>query len=113
MKTIETGELKSRLGKSDDVLLVNTLPAELFEKTRIPNSVNVPLEDSDFVARVEKLAGGKDKPVAVYCASLQCNSSEKAAEKLENAGFTQVLDYAGGFKAWQNEATEVVGCHSR
>ena len=69
-------------------------------------------EVSDFVARVEKEAGGKDKPVIVYCASRQCNSSEKAAEKLENAGFTQILDYAGGFKAWQEETAEIAECHS-
>jgi rhodanese-related sulfurtransferase len=112
MKTIETNELKALLDESDDVLLVNTLAAESFEKTRIPIAVNIPLEDSDFVARVEKQAGGKDKPVVVYCANVQCNSSEKAAEKLTSAGFTQVLDYAGGFKAWREEAAEGVECHS-
>ena len=84
----------------------------VFEKTEIPGAINVPLDDDDFVARVEKQAGGKDKPVVVYCASQQCNSSEKAAEQLENAGFTAITDYAGGFKAWQEEAAEVAECHS-
>jgi rhodanese-related sulfurtransferase len=91
---------------------VNTLAADSFEKTRIPQAVNIPLEESDFVKRVEKQAGGKDKPVVVYCASHQCTSSEKAAEKLENAGFTQIIDFAGGFKAWQEESTEAAECHS-
>lgn len=112
MKTIDTSELKTLLEKNDDVLLVNTLSADSFEKTRIPQAVNIPLEESDFVKRVEKQAGGKDKPVVVYCASQQCNSSEKAAEKLENAGFTQIIDFAGGFKAWQEEAAEAAECHS-
>ena len=112
MKTIETNELKALLDKNEHVLLVNTLAAESFEKTRIPRAVNIPLDDSDFVTRVEKEAGGKEKPVIVYCASRQCNSSEKAAEKLENAGFTQILDCAGGFKAWQEETAEIAECHS-
>ena len=112
MKTIETNELKALLDESDDVLLVNTLAAESFEKTRIRKAVNIPLNDNDFVARVEKEAGGKDKPVVVYCASQQCNSSENAAEKLKNAGFTAITDYAGGFKAWQEEAGNVAECHS-
>jgi rhodanese-related sulfurtransferase len=112
MKTIEANELKALLDRNEDVLLVNTLKAELFEKTRIPGAVNIPLEDEDFVARVEEQAGGKDKPIVVYCANQQCNSSEKAAEKLENTGFTAVTDFAGGFKAWQEEAANVAECHS-
>jgi rhodanese-related sulfurtransferase len=112
MKTIEATKLKALLDGNDDVLLVNTLNADSFEKTRVPGAVNIPLEGEDFLARVEEQAGGKDKPVVVYCASQQCNSSEKAAEKLENAGFTAVTDFAGGFKAWQEEATNVAECHS-
>jgi rhodanese-related sulfurtransferase len=112
MKTIEANELKALLDGHEDVLLVNTLNAESFAKTRIPGAVNIPLVDEDFVARVEEQAGGKDKPVVVYCASQQCSSSEKAAEKLETAGFTAVTDFAGGYKAWREEAANVAECHS-
>jgi rhodanese-related sulfurtransferase len=100
------------LDKNGGVTLVNTLGTESFEKTRIPRAVNIPLNDNDFATRVEQEAGGKDKPVVVYCASLQCDSSEKAAKKLEDAGFTAVTDFAGGFQAWQEEAAKVAECHS-
>jgi rhodanese-related sulfurtransferase len=112
VKTIEATELKALLDGNEDVLLVNTLKAESFEKTRIPGAVNIPLDDENFVARVDEEAGGKDKPVVVYCASQECNSSEKAADKLENAGFTAVTDFAGGFKAWQENSEAVSECHS-
>jgi rhodanese-related sulfurtransferase len=112
MKTITASELKELLDKNGDVALVNTLGTESFEKTRIPGAVNIPLSDNDFAARVEQEAGGKDKPVVVYCASQQCDSSEKAAKKLEEAGFTAVTDFAGGFAAWQEEAGELAECHS-
>jgi rhodanese-related sulfurtransferase len=112
MKTVDANGLKTLLDGSEDVLLVNTLKAESFGKTRIPGAVNIPLENEDFVVRVEQQAGGKDKPVVVYCASRECNSSEKAAEKLENAGFTAVTDFAGGFKAWQENSAAVSECHS-
>jgi rhodanese-related sulfurtransferase len=95
-----------------DVTLVNTLGADSFEQTRIPGAVNIPLTDNDFAARVEQEIGGKDKPVVVYCANQQCDSSEKAAQKLEEAGFTAVTDFAGGFAAWKEEAGELVECHS-
>lgn len=107
MKTITTEQLKSMRDENADLTLVNTLGAESFEKTQIPGAINVPLNDSAFTARVEQEAGGKDKPVVVYCASQQCDSSEKAAKKLDDAGFTDVSRYTGGAAAWQEEAEEV------
>jgi rhodanese-related sulfurtransferase len=92
--------------------LVNTLSAKSFETTRIPGAVNIPLDLVEFLSRVEDQAGGKDKAIVVYCASQQCNSSEKAAEKLENVGFTAVADFAGGFRAWQEVLANVAACHS-
>ncbi len=101
MKTITTEDLKALKDRNGDLTLVNTLAADAFEKTKIPGAINVPLDSSDFTARVEKEAGGKNKPVVVYCASSQCNASEKAARKLESVGFTDVSRYTGGAAAWQ------------
>jgi rhodanese-related sulfurtransferase len=112
MKTIRASELKELLDKNGNVTLVNTLGTDSFEKTRVPGALNIPLNDNEFAARVEQEAGGKDKPVVVYCASQQCDSSEKAAKKLEEAGFTAVTDFAGGFAAWQEEAGKLSECHS-
>jgi rhodanese-related sulfurtransferase len=104
MKTITTDELKALKDQNSDLTLVNTLASDAFQKTKIPGSINVPLENDDFVARVEKEAHGKDRPIVVYCASQQCNSSEKAARKLESAGFSAVSRYTGGAAAWQQAA---------
>jgi rhodanese-related sulfurtransferase len=104
MKTITTDGLKALQSQNGELTLVNTLSAEAFAKTKIPGAINVPLSDPDFAAHVEELAGGKDKPVVVYCAHDQCDSSEKAAVKLETSGFTDVSRYTGGAAAWQNEA---------
>jgi rhodanese-related sulfurtransferase len=111
VKTITTDGLKALQGQNGDLTLVNTLAASEFEKTKIPGATNIPLASTDFAARVEQEAGGKDKPVVVYCANQQCNSSEKAAEKLEAAGFTAVSRYTGGAAAWQKEAGEVHASH--
>ncbi|MEQ8849956.1 rhodanese-like domain-containing protein [Botrimarina sp.] len=100
MKTIDANELK-KLKAQDDVLIVNTLPEDKFESTEIPDAVNVPQEDPDFVEKVEKIAGGKSKPVVVYCASESCHSSDKAASKLEKAGYQEVYDFAAGAEGWR------------
>lgn len=111
MKTITTAELRAQCELPGRLTLVNTLGAESFEKTKIPGAINIPLDESDFVSRVEKRTGGKDKPVVVYCASQQCDSSEKAAKKLEEAGFTAVSRYIGGFAAWHKDTEKVPAGH--
>jgi len=107
MNAITTDQLKKLRDEHADLTLVNTLGAESFEKTEIPGAINIPLSDSNFAARVEQAAGAKDKPVVVYCANQQCDSSEKAAKKLDEAGFTAVSRYTGGAAAWQEEAAQV------
>ena len=106
MKTITTDALKALRNQNGGVTLINTLGAEAFEKTKIPGSINIPLDREDFAARVEQESGGKDKPVVVYCASEQCDSSERAAKKLETAGFTAVSRYTGGAAAWEKKEAE-------
>ena len=107
MKTITTDTLKTLLDQGRDLTLVNTLGADAFEKTKIPGAFNVPLSDSEFASHVERISGGKDQTIVVYCANQHCNASEKAAEKLEAAGFTDVTRYTGGAAAWAKEAGEM------
>ncbi|MCA9159813.1 MAG: rhodanese-like domain-containing protein [Planctomycetales bacterium] len=103
MRNITTEELKALQEKNAGLTLVNTLKRDEFAKTKIPNSVNIPLESEDFVACVEKAAGCKTSQVVVYCANSTCDASEVAAKKLEEAGFTDVARYTGGAEAWQGE----------
>jgi len=102
MKTIDAKSLKQRLDQ-ESIPVVNTLPQEYFQKKHIPNSVNIPQDADDFTQRVEQLAGDKSQPVVVYCASQQCDSSTKGGQRLENSGFTNVIDFEGGVEAWEQE----------
>lgn len=101
MKSITTERLQTLQREKADFLLVNTLDAEQFEKTKIPGSVNIPQSQDDFTAKVLEAGGSKQKMVVTYCASDECSSSTHAAEKLEDAGFN-VADYEGGAKAWKD-----------
>lgn len=107
MNTITTEQLQQKLQGSSDALLVNTLDAEHFEKTKIPGSINIPQSNDDFPSQVEQAAGSKEKEVIVYCASESCSSSPHAAEKLEKAGFTSVSDYEQGAEGWKEAGHEL------
>ena len=101
MKFVTTERLQTLKDENADFLLINTLDAEYFEKTKIPGSVNIPQSQNDFVDKVLEATGSKQKMVVTYCANDQCNSSTHAAEKLEAAEFN-VADYEGGAKAWND-----------
>ncbi len=109
MKTITARELRKMRDADEEFLLVNTLDAENFAKTKIPDAVSIPQTASDFVAQVEKQAGGKNRTVVVYCANVRCDSSTQGADKLQNAGFTSVFDFADGYEGWQQINKEKEG----
>lgn len=106
MKTLST-EQTERLLERDEAVVINVLPTEEFEKSHIPDTHNVPVDDDDFVDRVLELVGDEDAPVAVYCAGPECDASPNAARELEEAGFSRVFHYDGGMKAWLGSGNEV------
>ena len=100
MNTVAANELKKMLERDPVALLINVLSEEDFEEAHIPGSANIPVTRKDFVERAEELAGGKNRPMVVYCATADCAASREAARKLEEAGFADVYDFEGGMAAW-------------
>lgn len=108
MKTLDLTKLKSWMDqKKPDLTLINVLSEEDFEKSHIPGSHNIPVDRDDFVQAVERVAGGKDSTIVVYCASFDCDASPKAAKQLDEAGFTNVYDFDGGMKEWLKAGYDV------
>lgn len=102
MQTISHDQLEKKRSSINDLTMINTLPQENFEQTKIPGSINVPQTSDDFVDRVSAaVMNNKQAEVVVYCASDQCNSSEHAAKKLDQAGFKNVYDFEGGYQDWK------------
>lgn len=107
MTSLSAEQLKAMRDQNEDFLLINTLGEDSFSSTKIPGSINVPQEKDDFAEQVEQKAGTKDKKIVVYCASQQCHSSDHAAEKLEQAGFTHVYDFEAGAEGWKQSGEQL------
>lgn len=107
MQRIDTEKLTQMRDQNKALPIINVLSQEKFSHRHIPGSENIPLSEDDFVEKVEQSAGGRDQPVVVYCASEDCEASEKASEKLDQAGFREVYDYVGGMRAWQDAGQPV------
>ena len=101
MNTLTADSLKQMQNQNDEFLLINTLDEEHFPATQIAGSINIPVASDEFVSQVEEEAGSKEKKIVVYCASEECQSSTKAAQKLEEAGFSNVFDFETGAEGWQ------------
>ena len=81
-------------------IIVDVRAEKEWETGHIDGSVNVPL--NHLRERVDQLS--KDQPLAVHCQGGY--RSAIAVSLLEQAGFNNVMDLVGGFKAWQATGLE-------
>jgi rhodanese-related sulfurtransferase len=79
---------------------IDARPADEFAELHIPKALNVPpdLVEAGLAEKVADLA--KDREIVVYCGQVSCDLALKVAEKLQSLGFTRVMAYVGGFRAW-------------
>ena len=65
--TITRDELKKKIDRHDNFILMETLAPAAYEQAHLPGAVNVPLDQLQELA--SKLAPKKDADIVVYCAS--------------------------------------------
>jgi rhodanese-related sulfurtransferase len=109
MQTIRAEDMKSILTSDSRATVINVLDKEDYRAKHIPGTINIPVSSDSFVRDVENQIDSKGDPVVVYCANTECNASDKAAEKLENAGFKDVRDFAAGVKGWEEARYQLEG----
>lgn len=104
---ISAPELKRALEQDEQLLVVNVLSEQKYEREHIPGSVNVPLSADKFEPQVREAASGKDQRIVVHCSDPSCDASKKAANHLEKAGYTNVQHFVGGMEEWKRQGFKV------
>jgi rhodanese-related sulfurtransferase len=66
-KTISRDELKQKLDRNDDFLLVETLPAIGYHHAHLPRAINLPPDSLQSLAA--QILPDKNAEIVVYCAS--------------------------------------------
>ena len=94
MNTIEREELKSALGAGADIKLVMAMHETHFEQAHIPGSVQL-----FSVEQAAELLEVHDH-IIVYCSDRACSASRVVAQKLIDAGYSDVRHYPGGLEEW-------------
>lgn len=104
METISAQKIKEKKDKGDDFVLIDVLPKEKYESQHLPGAINIPVNEIED--RIKEEVPEKDKEIVVYCANTKCQASPKAAEKLEDLGYTDVKDFEEGLAGWQEAGYE-------
>lgn len=96
-KDIRRNELKEKIERGDDFVLVDTLSQQHYERSHLPGAINLPLE---FVDEADKVLPDKETEIVVYCMNVACGTSGEEARELEEMGYRNVLHYPGGKQDW-------------
>ena len=100
-KVISPGEFRHKINEKK-VQLIDVRTPEEFREGHIEGAININFFSDKFSSDFEKL--NKNEPLYIYCRS--GNRSAKAATKLLEMGFTNVIDLEGGYKAWTAQDNE-------
>lgn len=95
MKEITKEELRDKL-ENKEVVILNVLNREDYDRLHIKDSLSAPLEELESHLW-EKL--DKSTRYVTHCSDLKCTACVKAASFLEGKGF-DVNVYRGGIKEW-------------
>lgn len=68
--TISRDELREKIARGDDFVLVETLPADVYAQGHLPGALNLPFErDEEIVRLAAALLPDKSADIVVYCMS--------------------------------------------
>ena len=98
IKVIEAEEYKHLIDKND-VQLVDVRTPKEYKEGHLEGAENIDFFSDDFLTHFEHL--NEEEPVYIYCRS--GNRSARASKMLSEAGFKQIIDLKGGYKAWTSE----------
>jgi polyisoprenoid-binding protein YceI/rhodanese-related sulfurtransferase len=106
---ISCAELASRLAGANPPLVIDVLPDEEYRAAHLPGAKNACVFKVTFLDDMKQLASDRNISLVVYGASSGDLASTTAAEKLLEAGYTQVADYRGGLADWRAAGQPVDG----
>jgi rhodanese-related sulfurtransferase len=104
---IDREELRAKIDRGDDFVLVDALSPMSFALSHLPGAVN--LTPRWVEERAAWRIPDRDTEVVVYCESAECDSSTIVAKLLLAKGYWNVRHYAGGKRDWTEAGLPLEG----
>ncbi len=96
--TIDREELKAKLDKGENLVIVEALPAGHYEEAHLPGALNMPHDQVDELAPT--FLPDRAREIVVYCSNRACQNSPQVARRLDALGYQHVYDYEEGKQGW-------------
>lgn len=103
VRTISREELKAKLDRDDDFMLIQALNRWAFDAKHIPGSLHFDTPE-ELLAAVHP-----EDEVVVYCSNVDCLSSVAMYRDLLRRGYRNVRRYAGGLMDWEDAGLPLEG----
>jgi molybdopterin/thiamine biosynthesis adenylyltransferase/rhodanese-related sulfurtransferase len=100
---ISTIEAHERLASSDESLFVDVREPDEWDEGHIPGAIYT--GRGRLEQRIEGLVPDKSRPLVVYCSA--GSRSAFAAKALEELGYENIVNLAGGFSDWKRNGFDV------
>ena len=97
-KFMERGELREKLNRGEELVLIDVRSTEEFATDHIDGAINIPV--SELATRIRELPS--DAAIVTVCNSGGARSCG-AAEQLQGLGYGSALPLRGGIRGWRND----------
>lgn len=96
-KSISSIQAQNLIKDSKDLIIIDVRRYSEFKEKKIPNAINIPVEELEW--EIEELKESKDKPILVYCKAGHKNAL--ACQMLEEEGFTNLYNLGQGLLGYK------------
>ena len=96
-KSISSIQAQNLIKDSKDLIIIDVRRYSEFKEKKIPNAINIPVEELEW--EIEELKESKDKPILVYCKA--GHKSALACQMLEEEGGTNLYNLGQGLLGYK------------
>lgn len=102
---ISTAELKDKIDNNENIYLLDVQSEESYLEKHLPGSFNIPYDQLE--TRKKELPNNKE--IIVICTNdSTCQTSTKAAELLQNSGYSNIKDFKEGVLSWEEQNLPII-----
>lgn len=98
-KSISSTQAEKLIEDSSDLIIIDVRRYSEFKQGKIPNAINIPVEELEW--EIEDLKENIDKPILVYCKA--GHKSALACQMLEEEGFNNLYNLGQGILGYKGD----------
>jgi rhodanese-related sulfurtransferase len=93
-------EQTRRMVEEGSHIILDARPLADYDAGHIPSAFSVPYISVESAFEEVQMLLSPEQPILVYCSGLECDESFLLCSYLKDQGFTNLVLFAGGYRAW-------------